>query len=653
MATRAFRARPLDIHRQLDIVRDLSLLDSTEGLPAVTRDVVHNHAALDADNEKPKMIERGGGQGDGAKEIPIPGVSRIPTYALDYLPTFRDRNTYLRGKGESGVVCVGGVGYADPSLVEYDMDSEDEGWLAEFNGDGQERLSWERFEAMVWKLEVHNAAATDRALTFAGASYMDRISLAACATTDHFPREEALQMLEESCAARDTVRAAVYEHWISKRRRTGKPLLRRLQAPTPPADQNPYNVFRPRERLNRPQTRRRRENNEDSLEKLRMIRQVGDYAAAARSKNPRRPVGMEDLPDAAPVTTNALFDFRNRKNKRRKKLGELPMLHAVSQLAPLPLPPQLALPFAAPVDLGGLTEEDAQLLTPHVRLPKAPAPAAHGSGARLLPRLGRGSRLIFDRCAPWASFEPGAPEAGEAAPLPADGKADGKPASPGARHRGAKHGGSGGGGGGGKHPHTAEAKAEAKGAEPKAEEGSTEASAAAGGEAAGGGDAAGAAATGEGSAAAGAPAAAALAGPIDPSRPLWEQANPYAEWLGRSDLAAEALARLTDQPGGEAAAPPATVVKFRVTGGGGGGGGATPGASAATPGGAAATPGTTAASARAAGAGQRGAGAAAGGAGARATPGTAGSAARGRATGRPPKAPYQRSNLGPPANGSS
>jgi hypothetical protein len=54
MATRAFRARPLDIHRPLDIVRDLSLLDSTEGLPA--RDVVHNHAQLDADNEKVQTL---------------------------------------------------------------------------------------------------------------------------------------------------------------------------------------------------------------------------------------------------------------------------------------------------------------------------------------------------------------------------------------------------------------------------------------------------------------------------------------------------------------------------------------------------------------------------------------------------------------------
>lgn len=50
MSTRAFRARPVDPNRPLPIVRDLGLLDSAEGLPA--REVVHNHAALDADNEK-------------------------------------------------------------------------------------------------------------------------------------------------------------------------------------------------------------------------------------------------------------------------------------------------------------------------------------------------------------------------------------------------------------------------------------------------------------------------------------------------------------------------------------------------------------------------------------------------------------------------
>lgn len=63
----------------------------------------------------------------GGKEIPIPGIVRIPSYRTDYLPAWRDRNTYIRGKG--------GGGYHDPTLVEYDLEDEDEDWLHAFNGD--------------------------------------------------------------------------------------------------------------------------------------------------------------------------------------------------------------------------------------------------------------------------------------------------------------------------------------------------------------------------------------------------------------------------------------------------------------------------------------------------------------------------------------
>lgn len=131
----------------------------------------------------------------------------------------------------------------------------------------------------------------------------------------------------------------VYDYWMAKRKRRGKPLLRSLQAPTPSADQNPANCFRcmlgmyrgtarsllrtewpqlcwrpccrridcplhmltlqwpdstwlvsvlhkpeeattgvtsmgacrPRERIHRPQTRRRKENNEEAMEKMRLI----------------------------------------------------------------------------------------------------------------------------------------------------------------------------------------------------------------------------------------------------------------------------------------------------------------------------------------------------------------------------------------------
>ena len=44
-----------------------------------------------------------------------------------------------------------------------------------------------------------------------------------------------------------------------------------MQAPTPDSDNNPYHVFRQRAKPNKPQTRRRRETQEESLEKLRSI----------------------------------------------------------------------------------------------------------------------------------------------------------------------------------------------------------------------------------------------------------------------------------------------------------------------------------------------------------------------------------------------
>ncbi len=35
----------------------------------------------------------------GGQEIPVPKVTLVPTYNTDYLPTFREQNTYIRGRG--------------------------------------------------------------------------------------------------------------------------------------------------------------------------------------------------------------------------------------------------------------------------------------------------------------------------------------------------------------------------------------------------------------------------------------------------------------------------------------------------------------------------------------------------------------------------
>lgn len=37
----------------------------------------------------------------GGKEIPVPKVTAVPTYNIDYLPIFREQSTYIRGRGGS------------------------------------------------------------------------------------------------------------------------------------------------------------------------------------------------------------------------------------------------------------------------------------------------------------------------------------------------------------------------------------------------------------------------------------------------------------------------------------------------------------------------------------------------------------------------
>jgi hypothetical protein len=53
---------------------------------------------------------------------------------------------------------------------------------------------------------------------------------------------------------RDVIANDVYEYWAAKRRRWGKPILRRLQAPTSASDTNPFNVFRCARRRRRAMT---------------------------------------------------------------------------------------------------------------------------------------------------------------------------------------------------------------------------------------------------------------------------------------------------------------------------------------------------------------------------------------------------------------
>ena len=81
-------------------------------------------------------------------------------------------------------------------------------------------------------------------MLLAGATQAERLSPAAVAATEHMSREEAHAALGGGQALRAPARDAVFTYWRRKRAARGRPLLRRLQAPTSSSDTNPFNVFR-------------------------------------------------------------------------------------------------------------------------------------------------------------------------------------------------------------------------------------------------------------------------------------------------------------------------------------------------------------------------------------------------------------------------
>lgn len=65
------------------------------------------------------------------------------------------------------ITHAGAVGYLDEGFIEYDLDAGDYAWLETFD-EGQNRLPARRFEMLMWRLELANAAATENVLAGAG-----------------------------------------------------------------------------------------------------------------------------------------------------------------------------------------------------------------------------------------------------------------------------------------------------------------------------------------------------------------------------------------------------------------------------------------------------------------------------------------------------
>lgn len=316
--------------------------------------------------------------------------------------------------------------------MSYDLDTEDGNWIAWYNG-GQSRLPSEKYEDMLYRLEIACAHAmeklfqTDAALAAergALISFAERTQM--IASTSALTREAAMEALGPT-NARQPVYEAVYQYWVDKRARRNRPLMRVFQMPPPGTDTNPYNVFRPREKITRPQTRRRRENDSTAFQKMQEIRRNLDQGlrilemAAKRERRKRDIVSVElelqmvqmrlkheprsategldaegrQAKQRAATTThssqvlglNTIAGIRKHDKKSKKNRNRH---HAVNHKIPAPPPPAMPeMLFALDVDMDQLAGE--------MGLPPEFNPTRGNA------RFGRGGRIVFDRCNPLAA----------------------------------------------------------------------------------------------------------------------------------------------------------------------------------------------------------------------------------------------------------
>ncbi|KAJ0251918.1 Enhancer of polycomb-like transcription factor protein [Hirschfeldia incana] len=144
------------------------------------------------------------------RHIPIPGIRMIETDGSDATEAelIRSSSKYYR-QTETDVEMA-----LDPSRVLYDMDSDDEHYLARIRecSDAENSASCEISEEMFEK-------AMDM---FEKASYVKQ--------RDHFTLIE-IQELMAGVGSLEAVETTIYEHWRTKRQRKGMPLIRHLQPP--------------------------------------------------------------------------------------------------------------------------------------------------------------------------------------------------------------------------------------------------------------------------------------------------------------------------------------------------------------------------------------------------------------------------------------
>ena len=180
-------------------------------------------------------------------ELPIPDSVRIPAYAAEVAAlrtsVFVNPVGYIQRPGRGPTTEL-------EDYVEFDLELEDEEWLRAHPRMGEAaepnmRLPRVTFERIIDLMEKANAAAKGpwhANETLPAADVLVGLSESLSGEPNRFPLPEGLAL------GSTTWRAAVNDvhgHWVARRKRLQKPLLRRFWTPPAPSDQHPHHTFRP------------------------------------------------------------------------------------------------------------------------------------------------------------------------------------------------------------------------------------------------------------------------------------------------------------------------------------------------------------------------------------------------------------------------
>lgn len=260
MSKLSFRARALDTSKPISVYRAADIVDLTD-VTAINRAVPLLPTGMEREEEKEHHLQQvlSAQQLAGVVEdifIPVPEVDDVTKHyeQLYKAPDFKLNKQYIHVQSWS----------IDQEIPDYDMDSEDEGWLSKQSK--KLECSSIKFETMMDRLEKGS-----------GQMVMQL--------------QEAKALLKED----DDLIIAVYDYWLNKRLRLQHPLIAQVKTDKRDgtASSNPYVAFR--RRAEKMQTRKNRKNDEASYEKMLKLRRDLNKALTMLELMKRREKSKKEL----------------------------------------------------------------------------------------------------------------------------------------------------------------------------------------------------------------------------------------------------------------------------------------------------------------------------------------------------------------------